>query len=173
MLGNPNRNGGNGCPKQVSRTNLFSAVRQCVTFREHRQLTCCQHHFQPTVAKSSKRNGSCNEGMGMMQPYCRAGGACYPSQAPQASGREWRLRFHKGHGFLRQTCRTNLLQCVTCCEHGQLKGWQPHFQPTVAESSISTMVHYGSFVCKSHMSQLRAQSISCNPNLGYYNHFCA
>ena len=23
-------------------------------------------------------------------------------------------------------------QCVTFCEHGQLKGWQPHFQPNVA-----------------------------------------
>ena len=29
-------------------------------------------------------------------------------------------------------------QCVTLCEHGQLKGWQPYFQPTVAKSSIST-----------------------------------
>ena len=29
---------------------------------------------------------------------------------------------------------------VTFCEHGQLKGWQPHFQPTVAKSSISTIV---------------------------------
>ena len=27
---------------------------------------------------------------------------------------------------------------VTFWEHGQLKGWQPHFQPTVAKSSIST-----------------------------------
>ena len=81
---------------------------------------------------------SCNEGMGMMQPYCRAGGACCRSHGPQASGRECRLRFHKRHGFLRQACRTNLLQCVTFCEHGQLKGWKPHFQPTVAKSSIST-----------------------------------
>ena len=60
-------------------------------------------------------------------------------------------------------------QCVTFCEHRQLKGWQPHFQPTVAKSSISTMVHYGSLVCRSHMSQVRAQSISCRPNLGH-NH---
>ena len=27
---------------------------------------------------------------------------------------------------------------VTFCEHWQLKGWKPHFQPTVAKSSIST-----------------------------------
>ena len=30
--------------------------------------------------------------------------------------------------------------CITFCEH--LKGWQPHFQPTVAKSSISTIVHW-------------------------------
>ena len=29
-------------------------------------------------------------------------------------------------------------QCVTFCKSGQLKGWQPHFQPTVAKKSIST-----------------------------------
>ena len=73
----------------------------------------------------------------MMQACCRVGGACCRSQGPQASGREWRLRFHKRHGFL-STCRTNFLQGVTFCEHRQLKGWQPHFQPTVATSSIST-----------------------------------
>ena len=32
-------------------------------------------------------------------------------------------------------------QCVTFCEHGQLKGWQQHFQPTEAKSSISTLLH--------------------------------
>ena len=33
-------------------------------------------------------------------------------------------------------------QRVTSFEHGQLKGWQPHFQPTVAKSSISTSVRW-------------------------------
>ena len=33
-------------------------------------------------------------------------------------------------------------QCVTFWEHGQLQGWQPHFQPTVAKSSISTSVRW-------------------------------
>ena len=41
---------------------------------------------------------------------------------------------------------------VTFCEHGQLKGWQPHFQPTAAKS----------LVCSSHIAQLRAQSLHCN-----------
>ena len=63
-------------------------------------------------------------------------------------------------------------QCITFREHGQLKGWQPHFQPTDAKISIlsiSTIVHWISLVCSSHVSQLRAQSIPCNPNLGH-NH---
>ena len=41
--------------------------------------------------------------------YCR-------SQGTQASGREWRLRFHKRikrHGFLGQTCGTNLFSAVS------------------------------------------------------------
>ena len=33
-------------------------------------------------------------------------------------------------------------QCVTLWEHRQLKGWQPHFQPTIAESSISATAHW-------------------------------
>ena len=33
-------------------------------------------------------------------------------------------------------------QCITFCKHRQLKGWQPHFQPTVAKSSISTSVRW-------------------------------
>ena len=55
---------------------------------------------------------SCNEGMGVIQAQCRIGGAYCGSQEPQASGRQWRLRFHKRHGFLRQTCQTNLLSAV-------------------------------------------------------------
>ena len=49
-------------------------------------------------------------------------------------------------------------QCVTFCEHRQLKGWQPHVQLTVAKSSISTNE---SLVCSSHIAQLRAQSLHC------------
>ena len=33
-------------------------------------------------------------------------------------------------------------QFVAFCVHLQLKGGQPHFQPTVAKSSISTIVHW-------------------------------
>ena len=54
-------------------------------------------------------------------------------------------------GFLKQTCRTNLLSAMRhilrTSEHRQLKGWQPHFQPTEAKS----------LVCSSHTG---AQSVS-------------
>ena len=32
--------------------------------------------------------------------------------------------------------KISVWQCVTFCEHGQLKGWQPRFQPTAAKSSL-------------------------------------
>ena len=38
--------------------------------------------------------------------------------------------------------QTSFRQCVTFWEHRQLKGWQPHFQPTIAKSSISTTGHW-------------------------------
>ena len=61
---------------------------------------------------------SCNEGMGMMQPQRNGELAnVLLLSGTQASGREWRLRFHKRikrHGFLRQTCRTNLFSAVRC-----------------------------------------------------------
>ena len=78
----------------------------------------------------------------MMQPKCRAGGVYCSSQEPQASGREWRLRFHKRHGFLQQTCRTNLLSAVP----HSFRRWAAErltarFRPTVAKNSISTLLH--------------------------------
>ena len=33
-------------------------------------------------------------------------------------------------------------QCVTFCEHGQLKFWRQHFQATEAKISISVILHY-------------------------------
>ena len=36
----------------------------------------------------------------------------------------------------------NLFSAVRHILRGQLKGWQPHFQPTVAKSSIATSVHW-------------------------------
>ena len=55
-------------------------------------------------------------------------------------------------------------QWVTCCEHGQLKSWQPHFQATVAKSSISTSVCWFAAVSYHHCNkswtpQLRDQTL--------------
>ena len=54
--------------------------------------------------------------------------------------------------FLKQTCRTNLFSILFCshilqsfCEQGQLKGWQPRFQPAVAKS----------LVCSSHRERIQ------------------
>ena len=56
--------------------------------------------------------------------------------------------FTKWHGLLidnhldKHVEQISFRQCVAICEHRQLKGWQPHFQPTIAKSSISTTVHW-------------------------------
>ena len=55
-------------------------------------------------------------------------------------------------------------RCVAFSEHGQLKCWQQHFQPAVAKSSISTIVHwFGAVLCRNW--EHNPQSISCPPNL--------
>ena len=61
------------------------------------------------------------------------------------AGTGW-LEYPKGMAGMdswKLTCPTNLLlQWVTFWEHLQLKGWHPHFQPTVAKSSISKSVRW-------------------------------
>ena len=91
-----------------------------------------------------------------MQPYCRAGGACYPSQGPQASGREWRLRFHKGHGFLRQTCRANLLSAVRHIL--RTRAAERLTAPLPTQCCKNLNLDKCSLVCSSLIAQLRAQS---------------
>ena len=72
-----------------------------------------------------------------MQPKCRAGGTYCCSQEP-ASGREWMLGIPErngGNGFLTQTCRANLFSALSeIFKGGQLKGWQPHFQPLLLKA---------------------------------------
>ena len=112
--------------KHVEQTSF----RQCVTFCEKGQLKGWQPHFQPTVAKSwistifhwlaavasirppRSQWISCNPKLGYHNTIFCKRELCCRSQGPQASGRKWRLRFHKRHGFLRQTCRINLFSVV-------------------------------------------------------------
>ena len=45
------------------------------------------------------------------------------------------LDFTKGLDSLdKDVAETSFQQCVAFSEQGQLKGWQPHFQPTGAKS---------------------------------------
>ena len=71
-----------------------------------------------------------------------------------------------GNGFLRKTCRTNLFWAVSHMLRTsvQLKSWQPHFQATVAKSSISTSVCWFAAVSYHHCNkswtpQLRDQTL--------------
>ena len=60
-------------------------------------------------------------------------------------------------------------QWVTFSEHGQLKGWQPHFQPTMAK----TRSRQWSIGLQQWLRQPRSQSTACNPKLVYHNSiFC-
>ena len=66
----------------------------------------------------------------------------------------WNSKRNGGKGFLEQTCTTNLLSAMRhilrTSEHRQLKGWQPHFQPTEAKS----------LVCSSHTGAQSVYGIS-------------
>ena len=74
------------------------------------------------------------------------------------------LEFQKGMSGMdslnKHVEQISFRQCLTCFEHRQLKGWQPHFQPTVAKSLIN--LNNCSLVCSSHIAQVRAQSLHCN-----------
>ena len=78
----------------------------------------------------------------MVEQYCR-------SQEPGFWSGVDAWHFHKGMAGMDPETNTSnhveqisFRQCVTFCEHRQLKGWQPRFQTTVAKSSISTMTMF-------------------------------
>ena len=80
------------------------------------------------------------------------------------AGSGW-LRFPKGmvgmDSLNKLVEQISFGQDVTFWEQRQLKGWQPHCQPTVAKSLISTIVNCW-LVCSSQIAQLRAQSLHCH-----------
>ena len=67
------------------------------------------------------------------------------------------LDFTKGMDSIdKHVEQTSFRQCITFCETRQLKGWQPRFQPTVAKSSISTILHcFGGSCCMETWGQHR------------------
>ena len=62
--------------------------------------------------------------------------------------------------------------CVLFTEHRQLKGWQPLFQPTVAKSSISTMVHWFAEVTCHNWKRNILKSKSWIPQLYLLHAWC-
>ena len=46
------------------------------------------------------------------------------------------------HSLNKHVEQVSFRQCVTFCKHRQLKGWQPHFQPTEAKSWICTTLRW-------------------------------
>ena len=75
----------------------------CVATNSDPLLLCIWQLFS---AAATKGWAWCNHDL--MQRWRNVRG----SQEAQASGREWRLRFYKRHGFLKQTCPTHLLSAV-------------------------------------------------------------
>ena len=95
-----------------------------------------------------------------MQEKFRIGGAYCPSHGPQASGREWRLRFYKRHGFLKQTCPAHLLSAVRHILGTSAAERLAATRPT--HCCLKINLNNCSRVFSSHMAQLTAQSLCCN-----------
>ena len=108
-----------GRPQLRDQTLCFSAWDWHFSVAETKGWAWCKHNaelVEPTVALRNLLL----VGSGCVEiPKGKAGMDSWNKPVEQVSFRRW----------------------VTFREHGQLKGWQPLFQPTVAKSLISTMVH--------------------------------
>ena len=178
---------------QICGTNLLSAVSH---FCEHRQLKGWHPRFHLREAKNwistilhwlaavayirqpRSQSIACNPKLGYHNSiFCKHDATdatitqswwnVLPLSGTQASGRK-RI---KRHGFLGQTCGTNLFSAVShFCENRQLKGWHPRFHLRDAKSWISTIFPWLAAVA---FVRQPSQSIACNPQLGYHNSiFC-
>ena len=137
---------------------LKSQSRQLLTFWSSliaqlraKSLYCTNlgDHNSVTKPSASLHNTiffcSCNEGMGMMQPFNAEMAERTAALRNLKLLIGWMLGIPKnsGNGFLKKHVEhISFRQCVTFCEHRQLKGWQPHFQLTVAKNSISAIVYW-------------------------------
>ena len=82
------------------------------------------------------------------------------SQEAQASGREWRVRFYKRHGFLEQTCPTHLLSAVHILLRTSAAERLANIRPIHCCKNLN--LDNCSLVCSTHVAQRRAQSLYCN-----------
>ena len=110
-----------------STINALQQILEATTPWPNPLLLCIRHVFSTFFC-------SCNEGMGMMQPqrtHCR-------SRELKLLVGSGGLDFTKGSKGMdsldKHVEQISFRQCVTFWEHQQLKGWQPHFQPTIAKS---------------------------------------
>ena len=146
------------------------SFRQWVTFSEHGQLKGWQPRFQTTEAKSLVCSSHIGELISAFSHFLKNNNSvtktlCFSAWDwifSEAATKGWAWCNHNAELVERMVALRNLLlvgsgcleirkgtagmdvfrQCVTFREHRQLKGWQPHFQPTVAKSSISTSVRW-------------------------------
>ena len=113
------RNGGNGCLKQVSRMSHFTTMggwKSGSPASNPRRLKASKSWFSTinhwlaavaSIRQPRSQSIPCNPKLGYHKSiFCKhdttttlTGEACCRSQGPPASGRECRLRFHKRHGF--------------------------------------------------------------------------
>ena len=70
------------------------------------------------------------------------------SQKHQPTGKKWRLRFLNLNNHVKQISSFHLQSHF--CGHGQLKDWQPHFQPTLVKCSISRIIQCFAVVTWNH-----------------------
>ena len=186
--------------KGIAGRNSLISLRQCVTFSEHAQLKGWRSRFQPTEAKSwistilhwlaaqKKTKITINilqSKSWMPQVYFLQAWCNHHAKLVErtAALRDYKLLVGSGclevskglteiDSLDKHVEQSSLRQGVTFSEHGQLKGRRPHFQPTVAKSSISTNIlwfaavtyqkweHNHCIVCnKSWRRQLRDQTL--------------
>ena len=158
----PKRNGRNGFLKQTCPTNLLSAAHQILPTSAAERLAA-QPRFQQFLEMTTPWPNLLLVCLRRIFSAAATKGWAWCNHNDELEERAARLKnvkllvgsgcleFPKGiagkDSFNKHVQQISFRQCVTFCEHRQLKGWQPHVQLTVAKSSISTNE---SLVCSSH-----------------------
>ena len=168
------------------------SFRQCVTFCEHRQLKGwpprCSSHMgaQSVYCNNSWDHNSVTEPSASLHATSFSAAAtkgwawCNNAELVKraAALRDLKLlvgseclEFQKGMAGMdswdKHVKQISCWQWVTCFKRGQLKGWQPHFRPSVAKSSISTVLHWlAAVTC--HNWEHNEYPVY-NPNLGHHH----
>ena len=100
-----------------------------------------------------------------LSPSCTDGGIPYKKPALRninRTGKKWRLRFLNLNKHAKQISSFHLQSHF--CGHGQLKDWQPHFQPTLVKCSISRIIQCFAVVTWNHR-----RSEYSSTSLGHHN----